>query len=206
MLFHTISDQVLVLTTACFSKNINDSIQILLLLSSHFFGSFWQDGLIPKIHELLLMAEIRRSPPGMVLKPCKLPGISYQPQLVIAGFQPSTVWSPKTPSVCDILLPRRCKLLWDGRLRSCPECGATLAEEVLKVGEVSQGGYFSGWKKQCLNGECNLFCSWEKMFTLGFWAVMSWLCFFLGHWKRVNLNFSTFLIICHIIIFVYCIL
>jgi len=30
----------------------------------------------------------------------------------------------------------RCKLLWDGRLRSCPECGATLAEEVLKVSDL----------------------------------------------------------------------
>ena len=41
--------------------------------------------------------------------------------------------------------PGRCKLLWDGRLRSCPECGATLAEEVLKVGTETARKQLEKW-------------------------------------------------------------
>ena len=75
----------------------------------------------------------------------------------------------------------RCKLLWDGRLRSCPECGATLAEEVLKVGPETA------------------MKPWRNGIRFFFWGCKMSRLFFSGkNWKRVKL------LNCYI--YIYCII
>ena len=55
--------------------------------------SGWNQPLILFFHVnvLLMIQKSQSQPPGMVIKPFVNNGINYQPQLVIAGFLPSTV-------------------------------------------------------------------------------------------------------------------